>query len=502
MFHDKQNSLLLLLSIIGMLVLLQGEIMSEEIRKPAVAGQFYPGKADELKKMIDGYLAEAEVKHGELPMAAIIVPHAGYVFSGRTAAWGFKQLEGRKYDTAIIIGASHQIPFGFVSVYTGDKWRTPLGTIDIDKDLAKALMERSTKYKPTPDYHQGEHSLEVEVPFLQIIQKEIKILPLLLGQISYADQVQLGKDLAEVIKKGANDKKILIVCSTDLSHYPDYETAKKVDAQTIDAMVEMDTEKLESLARKNEGRVRGVSTICCGQGAVVATITAMKQLGASKATRLFYQNSGDSVYGEHDRVVGYGAVAFFMPQSARSKEKSLHDPEVQEEMLDIARKTLKTYIKEQKLPDIEVTHDILKEKRGVFVTLNKKGQLRGCIGYIEPIKPLYQAIMENAVNASTKDYRFPTVKESELKDIEIEISVLTIPKKIDSLDEFVIGKHGIILQKGMNQAVYLPQVAPEQGWNKEQTVSSLCRKAGLPPDAWKEGATFKVFEAIVFHEGK
>jgi len=174
--------------------------------------------------------------------------------------------------------------------------------------------------------------------------------------------------------------------------------------------------------------------------------------------------------------------------------------EEKKQLLDVARNTIETYVKTGKTPQFNFESPRLSEKRGVFVTLHKDGSLRGCIGYIEAVKPLGEAVVEMAVNSSTRDYRFSPVVESELPKLEIEISVLSIPEKINSKDEIVVGKHGVILEKGFNKGVFLPQVAPEQGWSVEDTLENLCYKAGLPGDAWMEGCSLYTFTADVFSE--
>lgn len=181
-------------------------------------------------------------------------------------------------------------------------------------------------------------------------------------------------------------------------------------------------------------------------------------------------------------------------------------PDEKKTLLRLAREALTAFVREQRemsaVPQGIALTDRLKEPAGAFVTLQEQGELRGCIGFIDPIRPLYRSVMENAVSACARDYRFPPVSDSELDRIQIEISVLTPKKEIKAPEEFLPGKQGIILKKGGRRAVFLPQVAAEQGWDREKTLQHLCLKAGLGRDDWKEGARFWVFAAEVFGEGR
>ncbi len=185
---------------------------------------------------------------------------------------------------------------------------------------------------------------------------------------------------------------------------------------------------------------------------------------------------------------------------AESETSDLLNDEEKKFLLQLARNSIQYFLKNRKLPEIEVENQKLKQKKGAFVTLKVGGELRGCIGYPLPYKPLYRAVMEMAVAAATEDFRFPPLSEDELDSLTIEISVLTLPRKVESPSEIVIGKHGIIVRKGHHQGLLLPQVPKEYGWDLTTYLEHGCLKAGLSPDEWEKGVTLEVFEAQVFSE--
>ncbi|RLD14262.1 MAG: TIGR00296 family protein, partial [Caldiserica bacterium] len=314
-------------------------------------------------------------------------------------------------------------------------------------------------------------------------EKDFKILPIVMGQDPDSWRY-LSEKLFCVLKD--EKKEVLILASTDLSHYYEYEKACLMDKKLIDYIKRMDLEGL--IKALNNGEVE-----MCGARAVLTLIKLMKEIGA-KPVFLKYLNSGDTS-GDKSRVVGYGAFVFVKGGGMLTEEDKIT-------LLKIARRTLEEYLKTGKVPDFEIKSENLKRIQGAFVTLHKKGRLRGCIGNIIGRKPLWETVRDMAIESAVGDPRFPNVKYEELKDVDIEISVLSPLKKVSSPNEILLGKHGVLVRKGFNQGVYLPQVATETGWSKEEFLSSLCyHKAGLPPDAWKDKDTeLYIFEAIVFDE--
>ena len=462
--------------------------MNKQIRKPAVAGMFYPASPDRLKGEISNYLRKVASVKTEGEIVAIISPHAGYEFSGGVAAYGFKAIEGKDFSTVIIIGPSHYVYFKGSSIYPEGYYRTPLGDVEIDKELAKKLINGSN-IRFYPPAHQREHSVEVQIPFLQTVLKDFKIVPIIMGNCSYQDCLDLGKAIAENVK----DKRILIIASTDLSHFYPSEEARFLDKITLNEIRRFNPRELYQKVQTEECQL-------CGAMPVVATLIASKDLGADKIELLKYLHSGD-VTGDNSRVVGYGSLLIQKTEDRRQKtEKNRENLSSDEKkrLLEIAREAIESYVNKQERIKIKETNPKLREKRGVFVTLTKSGQLRGCIGYIQPIKPLCEAVRDMAIEAAVNDPRFTPLQKGELNEIEIEISVLSPLKKIEDVTEIEVGRDGIFIKKGFHSGLLLPQVATENNWDREEFLRHTCYKAGLPSDAWKEGAEIYIFSAEIF----
>ncbi|MDD5132360.1 MAG: AmmeMemoRadiSam system protein B [bacterium] len=465
---------------------------NEFSRPPAVAGLYYPAAPGELNSIIDKYLAQvpAQAINGEI--IVLIVPHAGYVYSGPIAAYGYKLLANTTYDTVILIGPSHHEFLNVASIYTAGSWETPLGKVAIDSALAKAIVAENNLFACSDQAHQKEHSLEVQLPFLQKTLHFFRIVPILVSDPNPANCALLAQ---AIIKNCDPRKKYLIVASTDMSHYHTQEEAKTLDKLALALLEKQDLTGLT--AGLNSGACE-----LCGQGAVLTALAVARLKGPAKVKILKYATSGD-VTGDLDRVVGYGATVIYTARKEADKgEKTMINQDQQQELLKIARKTIEAYVTSGAVPDFKITDPLLKEKRGVFVTLNKDNQLRGCIGYIMPIEPLYLAVSKMAIEAATGDPRFPPVTREELSRLEIEISVLTVPERVKDPADIILGTHGVIVRKGGCGGVFLPQVAIETGWSKEEFLNELCsQKAGLPEDAWKNKDTeLYIFSAEVFSE--
>lgn len=479
---------------------------SKQIREPAVAGAFYPANKENLKEMIQEYLSKASkisLPQGET-FVGFIVPHAGYVYSGSVAAEVYKQLEDKNYDTIIILGVGHRYPLRTPSIYPEGYYKTPLGSVEIDSEIAGKLMKKCDMLKFIPEAHKLEHSIEVQIPFLQVVLKNrFKIVPILLGHFPYDMVDKIADAIADIIKSETT-KKILVLASSDFSHYPSYNEAVKVDKKTIELIKKF---KVREIIKREEAvkesGIANLVTYQCGLGSTTTLMLVAQKIGAKNVIFIDYKNSGDTSWVK-ERVVGYVAMGFSGKDIYNENSETgftLTDEE-KKFLLQIARKTLTEYVRNREIPDFEIKDEKLKKKAGAFVTLNKHHNLRGCIGYILPVKPLYQAVIENTVNACSRDYRFSPVTPEELDDIEIEISVLSPPVPVESYNDILLGKHGIILKKGVNQAVFLPQVAPEQGWDLATTLTHLSLKAGLGPNDWKSGCEYEVFTAIVFSESE
>ena len=336
-----------------------------------------------------------------------------------------------------------------------------------------------------------EHSIEVELVFLQKVLKDFKILPIVMGDCD----LKTCQRFAVLFKEAIGDRKdILIVVSTDMYHGYDYDEADVVDNLTLSYLKNMDAEGLYYGLR--EGKLQ----LCGGFGVVTAIILA-KSLGHDKLKVLTHTNSAIVTNKKVKGVwtVGYSSSVIDNPES---EGKGMLSVEQKKKLLNIARSSLEHYLKTGKKMPLDESDPLLLNKMGAFVTISENHDLRGCIGNMIGTQPLYLTVRDMAIEAGTGDPRFSSVKLSELKNIEFEISVLSSLERVDSADKIILGRHGVLIRKGFNNGVFLPQVATETGWSKEEFLAHLCSgKAGLSPDAWKDKDTeIYIFTAEVFSE--
>jgi MEMO1 family protein len=465
-------------------------------RLPAVAGTFYPAKQNELNSMLNQLFAKAKPFRNIKDVIAIICPHAGYVYSGEVAASAFNQIDAeKKYENVFILGSSHHIAFDGASIYSQGNFITPLGKVPVNVELASQLIKNYKFFSNRTDAHEREHSLEVQLPFLQYhMKKDFKIVPIVIGTQS----IETCKKIADALQPYFNTKNLFIV-SSDFSHYPSYRDAENVDKATADAILSNSSvDLIKSLTRNKQKNISNLVTCLCGWTSVLTILSMTENNSDFMYTHIQYKNSGDSDYGEKDRVVGYNAIAV----SINEKIGFILTSKDKKDLLGFARNTVEQYIKTQKKPNINETDlsSVLKTNCGAFVTLKKHGALRGCIGRFDSNEPLYMVVQEMAIASSTQDYRFSPVEEKELSEIEIEISVLTPMKRIKSIDEFELGRHGIYIRKGYRSGTFLPQVATETGWTKEEFLSHCAQdKAGIGWNGWKDAELY-IYEALVFSE--
>jgi len=472
--------------------LVAGEV--EKIKPAYVAGQFYEKDPARLAAQIELFLSNARPAapvSGKI--RALIVPHACHVFSGQTAAYAYALVQGGPYETVVIIGPSHHSWFQGCSIYPGEGFATPLGTVRIDSALAQAISRAGGfTFVPEAYFVPGadvqEHSVEVQVPFIQKVLPDAKIVPIVMG----AQTRPTVQALASALEKACAGKNVLVVASTDLSHFLSKSEAASKDADTISLIR---SAKTDILLRKIEAG----DNIMCGGGPVVSALLYARRTGSFQVDILKHSDSSDSG-GPQDRVVGYLAAALVSPQEAPSSEEFSLTAGERAEILGLARSAVNEFVGRQAVVSYQTGNPKLLARRGVFVTLKKHGELRGCIGFIEPVAPLYQAVIQASIYAATEDPRFPQVGPGELKDLAFEVSVLTPLKEITDPDLVQVGRHGIVISRGGQKGVLLPQVPVENGWDRNTFLDEGCLKAGLPADAWKKGAKISVFEAIVFHE--
>jgi len=463
---------------------------AQEIKDYKFADSFYSGNSAELSQMIDKFLDAAKPEPLNGDIFALIGPHAGYGYSGQVAAYGYKLIKDKPYKTVVVIGTSHQYSFGGVSVYPEGVFSTPLGDLEIDKEFAKHLLYQDKDIAFEPAAFAQEHSVEVQLPFLQRSLANFKIVPIVMGDCSF----NTCKKLAELLKNAIGARKdVLVIASTDMYHGYDFQEAKVVDALTISYLESMDNKRLYYGLRENKLQL-------CGGSGVVSTLILAKELGHNKLKVLNYTNSA-KVTGKKEKgiwTVGYVACAI----DQEKEGVAMLDKAEKKKLLQIARNSIKTYLETGKKMEIKESDSALVKEFGAFVTLHEHGQLRGCIGNLIGRDPLYLTVRDMAVEAATGDPRFAPVQLSEIKDVEIEISVLSPMQRIDDVNLIEMGKHGVLVRQGSRSGVYLPQVAIETGWTKEEFLSSLCaQKAGLAPDAWKDKNTqIYIFSAEVFSE--
>jgi MEMO1 family protein len=475
---------------------------AERVREPAVAGLFYPKDSGTLSGDIQRLLQRAKVPEPIEDLKALICPHAGYRYSGPVAAAAYRLLLGREFRTAVIMGPSHYALFTGASVSSSSAWRTPLGTVEVSdrgRDLARIRpfipesscpVERPSwarmASRPLPAAgqetpHTWEHSVEVEVPFLQMVQKNCRIVPVVFGEV---DPAQAAQALA-----GWLGDRTLLIASSDLSHYHPYDEARKSDTRCVKAICNLDLDQTQSQE-------------ACGKIPIL-TLLHLARLKGWKARLLDYANSGDTA-GDKDRVVGYAGIAFFAPH-----QESLSTDE-RRFLLHLARESISNVVTTGAVPLVGTNglRKPLLEPRGCFVTLTKHGELRGCIGHIVPQEALWQAISDNARSAATRDPRFHPVQREELGALEIEISVLTEPRLLrfasseDLLNQLHPYRDGIVLHVGNRSATYLPQVWSQLP-DKVQFLESLCEKAGCERSAWRgSNAGVATYQVESFKEGE
>jgi len=460
------------------------------IRSPEWAGKFYPYNAKKLKNQIDNYLENAESSKFEGELIGLVVPHAGYIYSGPIAAYSYKNLINKDIETVILIGPAHHAYLKGIAIDNKD-YETPLGVVKLDKDTRDEICSKigGDCFDELP--LAKEHSLEVQLPFLQTVLPNASIVPILTNNSVFVEN--LARAISGLKKQ---NNKIFFIASSDFSHYLEYEKANNVDKHTIDKILSMDEKSLLKDYNKRQESP-------CGCVAIATVMLASKLCGADKAILFKYANSGDTA-GDRSGVVGYSAIGFY--KSTDKGRESVMDKgdilsrEQQIKLLKLARKSIETYLKSSQKLVMEADDSELNAPLGAFVTLTIDEQLRGCIGRFGPTDSLWKTVLNMAVEAAVHDPRFPVVTEKELDKIDIEISVLSLLEECKDVNKIEVGVHGLEIEKGWYRGVLLPQVATDYNWDRETFLEHTCLKAGLSKNAWKEGAKIFTFTAQVFNE--
>jgi pyruvate formate lyase activating enzyme len=476
---------------------------AEDTQEPSLAGSFYPKDPAVLEETVGSFIGNAKPKSIPGNIMAIISPHAGFRYSGEVAGYGFKVIKDKGFNTAIIVAPSHRHSFEGIAVLDKDFYLTPLGKVAIDRDITRKLLSFSKNVNYYTQPFLNENSTETQIPFVQKSLPGAKIVLILAGNSLYDTCTLLRDALYAAI---GERKDIIIIASSDMSHYNSEKRAHIIDSAVLDEIEKFNPEELFLKFSKMPGKEKP-----CGSTAIIGSMMVARKLGADKISILRYATSAD-VTGDGSAVVGYASAVIYKSQVDNHQAIEKHEVEKDMEellnakerkrLLQIARETLRAYVDNGEKLVINEDNPVLNKEMGAFVTLHKNGRLRGCIGNIIGKGPLYQTISDMAVQAGTQDSRFSPVNLKELEDIDIEISVLSSLKKIDNPDEIIMGKHGVLIKSGFKSGVYLPQVAVETGWNREEFMDSLCmHKAGIPRDSWKnKECDIYIFSTEVFGE--
>ncbi len=498
------KTVVIIISLILPLMSINGQQAGKD-RQPAVAGSFYPSGSEKLRSDLQELFGKC---NGPVPgstVRAIIVPHAGYVYSGHTAAAAFSAIPAdAEYDNIFLIGASHRFAFEGAAVFTSGDMVTPLGKVRVNRLTGEKLIDDSRYFFTRDDAHNPEHSLEVELPFIQYhFKKTPSVIPILIG----TRDKNILISLASSLKPYFTDRNLFVI-SSDFSHYPSYSDAVKTDRKTSDAIVSGDPDALLKAVKSAEASgIEGLATAMCGWTAGMVLMYITEGDGSMHYRNADYTNSGDSRFGDRQQVVGYNAIiveekAASVGSQATGKESLVLSPEEKKTLLGIARESIKAGLNDVKpgTPDAMKLTSALREPMGAFVTITVHGNLRGCIGRFTSPDPLYRVVEVMAHEAAFGDPRFPALSAKEYPEIKLEISVLGPMKKISDISEIVIGKHGIYIKKGIMSGTLLPQVASERGWSVAEFLGYCARdKAGIGWEGWKNAEIF-VYEALVFGE--
>jgi MEMO1 family protein len=504
----------------------QGTLAGESrsaVRRAQKAGGWYPeDRAWATAEMHRMFRVASTAPHGSKKPLALIVPHAGWKYSGVAAAAAFRNLHRGDFQRVVLLGPSHGYGFQGFSVPNYEAFETPLGRIPVCREAAE--LRDGELVRDVPEADRGEHSLELELPWLQETLGSFCIVPILVGSTNADSERALATRLAPL----KNDATLFVV-SSDFVHYGsrfDYAPFGADVSAAQPRIAELENQAIGLLSRKDAGSFRRLiaktqATICGFRGQLVL-LEVLGQAAEDAEALTFAHYSSADLAGERDESgsVGYVSLGYFgnkpgpasrplgapQPAAACAADAEV-DQSLGQRLIDLAKATLQTKLRGSdaldralaSLPDSKR----LDCRQAVFVTLKAKGDLRGCVGQVEPTYPLAEAIVRSAIDAAVNDRRFSPVSPDELDGLSFEVTVLSVPHELGSYRDIVLGKHGIILSVGNRRALFLPQVPGEQGWGLDDTLRALSRKAGLDEDAWKGAdARYSVFTGKVFDEQK
>ncbi|MCC7438015.1 MAG: AmmeMemoRadiSam system protein B [Armatimonadetes bacterium] len=471
-----------------------GNSIQHGVRAPAVAGSFYPTNPDTLRRWVGEFLRTTTAKPVDQEIVGVVAPHAGYPYSGWVAGETYRQLQGKSYDAIIIISPSHYRYFYGASVFNGLGYATPLGVVRVDTALARlvATGQKNVGFSEIGhawDSASPEHSIEVQLPFLQTVQPGVPIVPVVMGSQDFPSVDRLMRAVVRAVR--ASRKRVLLVASSDLSHYHRHDTATVLDSSLIGAFSRFDYHLMGM-------RLFGKQWEACGGGPVMAVMMAAEQLGATQARPLRYMNSSNVAAGASrpDRVVGYlsglilkgNTPGFLLPTFTDAERAAL---------LKVARSMVETSVNGVAPPAYRPLTAGLAAEYPAFVTITKRKALRGCIGYVIPDGSLLATVQRVAPMAALKDSRFQPITPAELPELEYEVTVLSRFRRVMDTAEIQPGRDGVYLRVGTTTGLFLPQVATEQGWDRTILLQQLGLKAGLDTEAYRrEEAELYRFEAV------
>ncbi len=479
----------------------------QRIRPPAVAGQFYPGDPVRLRTVVQDCLAAAPgpAPASGTPVRALIVPHAGYQFSGPTAGRGYALLRGTAappYSRCVVLAPSHRSWFRGIGIGAFAAYDTPLGAVSVDEAACRRLTSAHGLIAERPDAHACEHALEVQLPFLQTVLPDTSLVPIVCGEMGLHETRRVGAILAEQLWI----PNTLWIVSSDFTHYGHsfgyvpftHDVPKRLeelDRGAIDRILEVDCAGFLEYVEQTGATI-------CGRIPIALLLAVLEPIAAQVEVHLIDYTTSGALTHDYRHTVSYAAIAVQDVATVSTGRREVLSESERKLLLDLAGNAIRSSFTGTPvpIPEAVVASPRLTRNGAAFVTLKRFGRLRGCIGCLEAVEPLYESVIRHARDAAFHDSRFHPLTEAELEQLKIEISVLTPPRPVAGPEEIEIGRHGIILEKRGRRAVFLPQVPVEENWDTETTLQYLAMKAGLGPEEWRRGARFSVFEAIVFGE--
>lgn len=480
--------------------LLAPSLLAVHIRPYLRGGPWYPEKKEDLLALLKTCFDEAPMPAGTGRVVAVISPHAGLAHSGKYAARAFRPLhQAEGVQRVILLGPSHRHAVGGAVVGTFTHFATPLGNVPVDTAVCRELARLPT-FQQNDAVMENEHSLENLLPPLQYAMgsRPFRIVPIVFGAVAAEEFATMAKALRPYL-----DEHTIVAASTDLTHLGAAFSYQPFRDNIPERLRALDDGLLQTILRRDRPayvHYHGRTGITMCGFVPVGVLLALLEKEAVSAELAGYGNSAENT-GDYRHCVSYGAVVFRSQAAAGSGLSAAE----RRTLLRLARSALQVAAGGGRSTEItpapaELTAT-LRAVRGVFVTLRRGGNLRGCIGSIVAGKELYRGVQENAVQAALHDPRFPPVASSEVDGLTIEVSVLTPLQAVDHYRRIRLGRDGVVLRRAGRQAVFLPQVAGETGWSLEEFLANLCQKAGLPADSYRSpDMEFFVFQAEVFSE--